>query len=233
MKITGFEKISLVNFDTEISATIFLAGCNFRCPFCHNFEFVVIDDDTKLESYSKEEVLSYLNKRKGLLSAVVVSGGEPTLSPDLEDFLIEIKNMGYRIKLDTNGTKADLVISLLERKIVDYVALDIKNSLDMYPITVGLDNINLDGFIKLVNYLINHNYGYEFRTTLIGNFHTTESIKNMAKFLKGAKKLFLQKFEMSDNVPDRSLYPVEKENALEFKRILESTIECVSLRGYD
>lgn len=232
MRITGFEKISLVNFDTEISATIFLAGCNFRCPFCHNFEFVIYDEET-LEHYSKEEVLEYLNKRKGLLTAVVVSGGEPTISRDLEDFLIEIKKLGYRIKLDTNGMKADFVISLLERNIVDYIAMDIKNSLDKYPITVGLENIDTEPIVKLINYLINNNYGYEFRTTLIGNFHTIESITSMSKLLKGAKKLFLQKFEMSDNVPDRSLYPVEKENALEFKRILESTIECVSLRGYD
>lgn len=232
MLITGFEKISLVNFDTEISATIFLAGCNFRCPFCHNFEFVVYNED-ELEHYTEEEVLSYLEKRKRLLSAVVVSGGEPTISSDLEEFLVKIKNMGYRIKLDTNGIKVDFVISLLERNIVDYIAMDIKNSLDMYPKTVGLKSVNTNSITKLISYLISHKYGYEFRTTLIGNFHTKESIEDMSLMLKGAKRLFLQKFEMSDNVPDRSLYPVEKENALEFKRILEKTIECVSLRGYD
>ncbi|MBP5342307.1 anaerobic ribonucleoside-triphosphate reductase activating protein [bacterium] len=232
MLITGFEKISLVNFDSEVSATIFLAGCNFRCPFCHNFEFVIFDEDY-LEHYTMEEVISYLKKRRGLLSAVVVSGGEPTINSDLEELLSKIKELGYRIKLDTNGLKGEYVISLLERGLVDYIALDIKNSLDMYPKTAGLKSLDTSGLVKLIEFLKSNDYGYEFRTTLIKNYHTKESIEEMAKLLKGGKKLFLQKFEMSDNVPDRTLEEIKKEDALEFKHILESSIMNVSLRGYD
>lgn len=232
MTIIGFEKISLVNFDNEVSATIFLNGCNFRCPFCHNFEFVVpTGEDFKI--YSEDEILDYLKKRSSLLSAVVISGGEPTCSKDLKDLITKIKALGYKIKLDSNGSNPDTVINLFEEGLIDYVAIDIKNSIKEYGNTIGLKNYNTSSVEKMVNYLINGSYDYEFRTTLIDGYHTTESIKDMALWIKGAKRLFLQKFEDSEYVPNKTLKPVEKKNALEFKRILDEYIDNVSLRGYE
>ena len=140
--------------------------------------------------------------------------------------------MGYKIKLDTNGTNPDLVIDLLENNLIDYVAIDIKNSKEKYNETVGLTNLNIKPIEKIVDYLINHNYDYEFRTTLINNYHSIESITSMGKWLNGAKKLFLQKFVMSDNVPNKDLKEVTKEDATKFMNILSKTIENVSLRGY-
>ena len=231
MLYTGIQKLSLVDFDTEVSTTIFTGGCNFRCPFCHNFEFVVFDKDT-LETIKDEDIYNYLLNRKKFLTAVVITGGEPTINKDLKDAIIKIKEMGYKIKLDTNGTNPDLVIDLLENNLIDYVAIDIKNSKEMYNETVGLTNLNIKPIEKIVDYLINHNYDYEFRTTLINNYHSIESITSMGKWLNGAKKLFLQKFVMSDNVPNKELKEVTKEDATKFMNILSKTIENVSLRGY-
>ena len=232
MIIIGFEKISLVNFDNEVSATIFLNGCNFRCPFCHNFEFVVPTGED-FKTYTQEEVLDYLNKRKGMLSAVVITGGEPTCNKDLKDFIIKIKALGYKIKLDSNGSHPDMVIEFFKEGLIDYVAIDIKNSKEDYSKTIGLKNYDTVNIEKMVSFLLNNNYDYEFRTTMMDGFHTVESITKMGEWIKGAKRLFLQMFEDSEYVPDKSLRPVEKEKALEYKNILEKYVDKVSLRGYD
>ena len=232
MIIIGFEKISLVNFDNEVSATIFLNGCNFRCPFCHNYEFVVPNGES-YKTYEEEEILDYLRKRVGLLSAVVITGGEPTCNKDLKDLIIKIKNIGYKIKLDTNGSHPDIVIDLFKENLIDYVAIDIKNSRKEYSKTIGLKDYDTSNIENLVSFLLTNNYDYEFRTTIMDNYHTAESIKEMGEWIKGCKRLFLQKFEDSEYVPDKTLKPIEKKNALILKHILESYVDQVSLRGYD
>ncbi len=233
MIITGFNRISLVNYDTEISATIFLGGCNYRCPFCHNFQFVVKGDE-EIEEIPKEEVLEYLEKRKHLLSAVVITGGEPTLSPDLKEFIKEIKNRSnLKVKLDSNGSRPEVIKDLFNEKLIDYVAIDIKNSLDMYSVTVGVSGFKTDGIEETVRFLLNSEYDYEFRTTIMKPFHTKESIERMSSWIKGAKRMFLQKFEMTSNVPSRDLSEVSKEEANEFVSVLKKNINVVSLRGYE
>ena len=232
MIIIGFEKISLVNFDNEVSATIFLNGCNFRCPFCHNFEFVVPTGES-FKTYTEEEILEYLNKRYGLLSAVVITGGEPTCNNDLIPFIKKIKDIGYKIKLDTNGSHPDMVIDLFKNGLIDYVALDIKNSKEEYSKTIGLKNYDTSNVEKLVSFLINSDYDYEFRTTMMESYHTNSSIEEMGKWIKGCKRIFLQKFEDSEYVPNKSLKPITKEQAMIFKNILEKYTKSVSLRGYD
>lgn len=227
MDFVGLDKFSLLDYDEMVSVVLFAPNCNFRCPFCHNIETVV---DAK-ERIPFEEIIDYLKSRSNLIDAVVISGGEPTLMNDLKDKIIKIRDLGYKIKLDTNGSNPLLLKDLIESKLVDYVAMDIKNSLSKYDITSGVKgNFNL--VKESVEILKNNKVDYEFRTTLVEEFHNDESIKEMAKMLKGAKKLFLQKYVYREGVINKSLHPVDEAKANSFKKILLSSIDAVELRGY-
>jgi len=190
MIIQGLEKMSLVDYDGFVSATVFTGGCNFRCPFCHNSSLVL--DSANLPVLSVEEVLSYLKKRKGLLDGVCVSGGEPTLNKDLPDFIRNLKDIGYSVKLDTNGTNPDMIKLLFEQNLIDYVAMDIKNSQSDYAEIIGFSNYNLQNVIKSVDFLMNSGINYEFRTTLIKEFHSKQNIIDISKWIR-RKQIFLTK----------------------------------------
>ena len=218
----------MVDFEGHLCCTIFTGGCNFRCPFCQNSDLVNINN---LSQISEEKFFAHLEKRKGLLDSVCVSGGEPTLQPDLKPFLKKIKDLGFLVKLDTNGTKPELVEELVREKLVDYVAMDIKNSPRAYHKTAGTDK-NLDEIKKSVDLLKSGIVPYEFRTTLVAGHHTTKEIEDMAKWLKGADKMFLQHFVDGGTCIESGLKEVPKAEALKFKSILEKTIQQVELRGY-
>ena len=194
MIISGFQKLSLVDFDGHISATIFVSGCNFACPFCHNAGLV----NGSEPQISESEVLEYLSKRFGLLDGVCVSGGEPTLYPDLPKFISKLKSIGYLVKLDTNGTNPEMVKYLVENKLVDYIAMDIKNSEDNYNKTIGKD-YDFGKIKTTIEYIINCGVDYEFRTTLVKSLHTFEDIQKIEKLIACAKKYYLQKFVDSGN----------------------------------
>ena len=228
MRIFGLEKLSLVDYGSYACAVVFTGGCNFRCPFCHNSGLVEQETNELLES----EVLDFLRKRYGLLDAVVVSGGEPTMQADLPDFLAKIKDIGYKVKLDTNGTNPDMLNYVIHKGLVDYVAMDIKNSFENYPKTTGLKNLNTDNIKHSLEILNSSNIDYELRTTIVKELHQSDDIKAMAKELKGAKKLYLQQFVDTDSCINRGLNPVSKEIASEWKEILSTTIDSVELRGY-
>ena len=230
MAIKGFQKLSLVDYDGYISCTIFLGGCNLRCPFCHNSSLVV-GKLNENEDISFESILKYLDKRKGVIQAVCVTGGEPTVTSNLKEMLLEIKKRGYFIKLDTNGTNYFVLKDLLEQKLVDYVAMDVKNSLTKYNLTTDT-NIDANMIKKSIDLLINSNYEYEFRTTLVDEFHKEEDIKEMSELLKGAKKLYLQKFVSNENCINSSLHEVNVDKANQFVLMLNKNIENVYLRGY-
>ena len=168
MKIFGLEKLSMVDFEGHLCATIFTGGCNFRCPFCQNSDLVNI---TNLSQISEEEFFAFLQKRRGVLDSVCVSGGEPTLQPDLEEFLRKIKELGYLVKLDTNGTKPELLKELIEKSLVNYVAMDIKNSPSAYSKTAGTSE-HLAEIKTSVSLLKTNIAPYEFRTTLVAGHHT-------------------------------------------------------------
>jgi len=231
MLISGIQKISLVDFDNEVSTTIFLAGCNFRCPFCHNFEFVVFNKD-ELQTLDKDEVLKYLESRKSLLTGVAITGGEPTLYPDLIDFIKDIKAMGYKVKLDSNGTNPEMIKYLFENNLIDYLAMDIKNQYLKYELTTGCA-VDIDKIKESISFLINSNYNYEFRTTLIENYHNESDIIEISNMIKGSRKYVLQKFQLSNNVPNKDLKPINEKDALKYKDILSITIKEVILRGYN
>ena len=218
MLITGFEKISLVNFDTEISATIFLAGCNFRCPFCHNFEFVVYNED-ELEHYTEEEVLSYLEKRKGLLSAVVVSGGEPTIWDDLIPFIKKVKEFKLDIKLDTNGYNPAMLKEIIDNNLVDYIAMDIKAIPDKYMKVIN-KKIDFNKILESIDLIKKSNIKYEFRTTIMKDVHDKKDIIKILKLI-GDSKLYLQNFQYTDVVKDKNIKSFSRDELLKLKEELK------------
>ncbi len=229
MKINGLEKLSMVDFEGHLCATVFTAGCNFRCPFCHNADLV---ECKNLSEISEEEFFSFLSKRKGLLDAVCISGGEPTLQNDLTLFIKKIKALGFLVKLDTNGSNPILLKELIDNKLIDYVAMDIKNSQEKYILTAGKGFYALEDIKKSVEILKQNKIDYEFRTTLIKNHHETKDIENIAKWLNGADKMFLQCFVDSGNCLEDGCEKIDKQVAQDFKNILAKTIKNVSLRGY-
>lgn len=231
MDFAGLQKISLVDYEGKVACTLFTAGCNFRCPFCHNSDLVIYAKNVNYIPFN--DILDYLNKRKGMLDAVVISGGEPTLMPDLKEKLHEIKKLGYKIKLDTNGRDPDLIKELVDLNLIDYVAMDIKNSISGYSKTIGLENYDTSKILESINYLLSGAVDYEFRTTLVREFHRDEDIKNIAKMIQGAKRYYLQEFKNSGHCIDSSLHEVPLSDAIRFKSILLPYIKEVYLRGYE
>ena len=229
MEFVGIEKLSLVDFDGKISCILFTQHCNFRCPFCHNSTLVIGNNNPEIPF---QDILSYLKKRKGILDGVVISGGEPTLMMDLEDKIRQIKELGYAVKLDSNGTNPQVIKNLYEKGLIDYVAMDIKNCEKGYPQITGVSNLDISKIKKSINYLMNSGINYEFRTTLVKEFHDEQSIEELGQLIKGAKKLFLQKFIASENCIQSGLHEVDEDQALKFKEKLTHYVDEVSLRGY-
>lgn len=228
MDFVGIDKFSLLDYDENVSVVIFAPTCNYRCPFCHNGDSVLGSNF----SIPFEDILSFLKSRVGLIDAVVVSGGEPTLMNDLEEKIEKIKELGFKIKLDTNGTNPDVLNKLLRKNLINYIAMDIKNSEDKYAETVGVTNPLMDKIKQSISIIMNSGIDYEFRTTLVAEYHTKESIEEMGQLIKGAKKLFLQKFVDREGVIKKGLHPVEEVWASSYKDILSNYVSKVELRGY-
>lgn len=223
----GIEKLSLVDFDGYISCTLFTSGCNYRCPFCHNSPLI-----EEQPSLNMEEILNYLSVRKKMLDAVVITGGEPTLHKELPNVIKQIKDLGYIIKLDTNGTNPKMLKELIDKNLIDYVAMDIKASSNCYSLVTGVINPFLDNIKESINILKTSNINFEFRTTLVKEFHSLDSINEMKELVSGSKKLYLQKFVLRDTCLNQKLHELDLETANTYKSILEEVVEKVSLRGY-
>lgn len=228
MNFVGISKLSLLDFPGRMSAILFTRGCNFRCPFCHNGLTLL---DNSAEEIPFDDILSFLKKRVGVLDGVVISGGEPTLMPDLKEKIIEIRKLGYLIKLDTNGTNPDVVEDLINLKLIDYIAMDIKNTIEKYDLTTD-SNVKKLNIMRTINLIKDSGVEYEFRTTLVKEFHSREDMIKMGELLKGSKALYLQQFKISDGVLNKNLHPVDEDLAKEYKSILENFISKVELRGY-
>lgn len=197
MKLAGLQKLTLLDFPGIMAAVVFTAGCNFRCPFCHNASLVEGSNDDFL---STDEVLKFLKLRQGILEGVVITGGEPLLHKDIDTFIKEIKNLGYKVKVDTNGTNPTLLKRLVEQKLVDYVAMDIKHSPLEYEKAVGTNNFSMTAVEESKEFLLSDKIDYEFRTTIVKGIHTKEGIINLAKWIEGAKRYYLQHYKASDGV---------------------------------
>lgn len=200
-----------------------------RCPFCHNASLVThIDTDNII---STEEVLDYLKKRQGILEGVCITGGEPLLQPDIKEFIAEIKNLGYSVKLDTNGTFPEKLKELVNEGLVDYVAMDIKNSKAKYKETTGISDLDLSKIEESVDFLINGNVDFEFRTTIVNEFHTVDDIQDIVVWLSGAHKYFLQNFVDSGDLIGQDLSPVTLDTLKEMREKATEIIPNVEIRG--
>lgn len=228
MDFVGIDKFSLLDYDENVSVVLFAPTCNFRCPFCHNGQSVLENN----LAIPFDEILDFLKTRTGLIDAVVVSGGEPTLMNDLVTKIEKIKELGFKIKLDTNGTNPDVLRELLRKNLLNYIAMDIKNSEDKYVETVGVTNPLLSKIKESISIIMNSGIDYEFRTTLVAEYHSKESIEKMGELIKGANKLYLQKFVDREGVIKKGLHPIEEVWALSFKEILLGYVKQVELRGY-
>ncbi len=231
MQLFGMEKLSLVDYDGFVAATVFTGGCNFRCGFCHNAALVV--DSENLDILPESEVFSYLKKRKGIVEGVCVTGGEPTLNRDLPEFCEKLKKLGYSVKIDTNGTNPDMVKSLSENGLADYFAMDIKNDRENYAKIIGFDKYDTRNVEKTVDFFLSGGTDYEFRTTLISEYHHAENMAKISEWIRGAEKYFLQRFKSGDYCMSQNLSPVETAEAKAFADIVKPFVKSVKLRGYD
>jgi len=228
MKISGFQKMTLLDFPGKVACTIFTAGCNFRCGFCHNAALVThIDNDNE---FSEQEVLSYLSKRKGILEGVCITGGEPLLQSGIEDFLRKVKDLGFLVKLDTNGSFPKKLKNIVENGLVDYVAMDIKNSREKYNLTADC-TVNIDDIEESIAFLMSGAVDYEFRTTVVREYHNIEDIRAIGEWIKGADKYFLQNFVDSGDLIKNGLSSVSSTELYKMQEILRGFVVKTEIRG--
>ena len=228
MNIAGYEKLSLQDYPDHMSSIIFTQGCNMRCPFCQNSTLIPLDAENLID---EKEIFEYLDLRKNVLNGVTISGGEPTIQKDLKHFISLVKQLGLDVKLDTNGTNFNILKELIDEKLIDYVAMDIKNLPNKYGKTSGVENINCDNIFKSIKLLKENKVDYEFRTTIISEFHTLEDILEIVKIV-GDSKYYLQNFNMSNYVLDKSLTEISNEKLLLWNQVLKK-YENVHIRGIE
>ena len=234
MNIVGLQKLTLLDYPGRVACTVFLGGCNFRCPFCHNSQLLGFDTAPVMDT---EELLAFLESRKGILDGVCITGGEPTLQPDLPALLRRIKAMGYNIKLDTNGYRPEVLQAVVQEGLVDYVAMDIKNSPGQYGCTAGLKNLDRARLEASIRFLMEGHTDYEFRTTVVEPLHSEESVSAMCRWLlsigngRKAKQLFIQPFVDRQTVPTAGLQAPSADQLASFVDLLRPCAETVTLRG--
>ena len=231
MRISGLQKLTLLDFPNLVACTIFLPGCQFRCPFCQNSSLVT--DITSENEIDEAEIFKYLKSRVGIIDGVCVTGGEPTLQSDLKDFIKKIKDLGFKVKLDTNGYNPYILKELLDQSLLDYVAMDIKNSINKYGETCGIKSLNIENILSSIKILKECNIPYEFRTTVIKEFHTKEDFIEIAKLIKGVKTYYLQGYRDSDTCIKPGFHAYSREELNYFVDILKKEGINTDIRGVD
>lgn len=229
MNIGGIQRLSLLDYPDKTCCTIFTVGCNYRCPFCHNAS--IIRNCVPENRILQEAVIEFLKRRKGLLDGVCITGGEPLLQDQLERFIREIKTLGFLVKLDTNGSLPGKLKQLLQTGLVDYVAMDIKNSPDAYGRTMGFSNYNLDPIKESVDLLLSNIVPYEFRTTAVRQLHTNKDMLAIAQWINGAEHFYLQNFVDSGDVLESGLSGFSREEMQDFQELIRPITSSVELRG--
>ena len=221
MILGGLQKLTLIDYPGKLAAIIFVSGCSFRCGFCYNPELVLPEKIKEHPKISEDFIFDFLKERQGMLEGVVITGGEPTIQRDLPDFLKKIKNLGYSVKLDSNGSNPEMLKELIDKKLIDYIALDIKGPREKYQKITGAE-VDLEKIKKSVELAKNSNIDYEFRSTILPIVHTKEDIVNMAKWISGAKVYYLQQFR-----PEKTLDPkYEKYKPFSQEQLKEIQKEC-------
>lgn len=229
MNVQGYQKLTLLDFPEHVACTVFTGGCNLRCPFCHNASLVL---NPREGANLEEEVLSYLAGRKGILEGVCITGGEPLLQPDLSDFVKRVKNMGYSVKLDTNGSDPDALAKLLSTGMIDYVAMDIKSSPEGYEAAIG-KAFPIERFQRSAEIIRSSGIPHEFRTTLVKGIHRTKDMDGVGKWLAGEEKYFLQGFVDSGNLLGEGFEAFSAEEMQEFLRVIRKYVPTAKLRGQE
>jgi len=228
VKIYGLQKLTLLDYPGHTACTVFTGGCNFRCPFCHNAGLVTeIDPAATME---EDAFFKFLAKRQGVLDGVCITGGEPLLQPDIRDFIEKIKNDGFRVKLDTNGSFPDTLKSLIDARLLDYVAMDVKNAIDKYSRTAGV-TVDTAAVEKSIDLLLEGRVDYEFRTTVVKELHTEEDIEKIAARIRGAKRFFLQNFVDSENLIGEGFSAHSPENMERMRLRATPYVQDTALRG--
>ncbi|MDM8213355.1 anaerobic ribonucleoside-triphosphate reductase activating protein [Enterococcus hirae] len=223
----GIQKLTLLDFPGHTACTLFTQGCNYRCPFCHNAGLV----EGKERVIPAGEILEFLAKRKGLLDGVCLTGGEPLIHPELHDFIREVKAQGFLVKLDTNGSFPDVLERLVHENLLDYVAMDLKNTPEKYPQTTGMKKEDLEPIEESIHFLLRGEVPYEFRTTVVREFHTKEDLVKMAHWIADADKYFLQAFVDSGNLIQPGLSGYAENELKELLAAVQTVLPQTQLRG--
>lgn len=229
MSIHGLNKLTLLDFPGKVAATIFLGNCNFRCPFCHNRD-LVLDPESQPVIYA-EEILAFLKKRQGILDGVCITGGEPTLYSGLESLIRQIRDLGFAVKLDTNGYRPAIVKDLVSKNLLDMVAMDIKSSPEGYPQATGIRHLDTDPIRETARFLMEGHVPYEFRTTVVKELHSQSTFEAIGQWISGCSAYYLQAYKDSDTVIHRGFHSNTKEELEEYRQLLLKTIPVVGIRG--
>ena len=230
MLISGLQKLTLLDYPGAVACTVFTGGCDFRCPFCHNAPLVL--PERLAEDTNEDEVLAFLQKRRGILDGVAVTGGEPLMHDDIDGFLEKIKNLGYKIKLDTNGSFPQRLERIVGAGLVDRVAMDIKNSPEEYGRTIGVPGFDISPIERSKNFLMSCGVDYEFRTTVVKGLHTKESLLGAAKWIAGAKEYYLQQFKDSgDVIAIDGLGPYDEKGMRSLCEAVREFVPAAAVRG--
>lgn len=229
MKIHGLNKTTLLDYPGHVAATVFTGGCNFRCPFCHNKDLVLCPEGQPL--IAETEVIDFLKKRKGIITGVCITGGEPTLQPDLKEFLVKVKGIGLKVKLDTNGYRPEIIKEIISDGLADYVAMDIKSCQAGYGEAAGREDIDVTPIQESVSYLLEGRTEYEFRTTIVKELHTEETMEEIGKWICGCRVYYLQSYEENKNVICQGFHACTKEELTAYKKVVNSYVQNVEIRG--
>lgn len=230
MKICGLQKTTLLDFPGHVAATVFTGGCNLRCPFCHNSELLGNDAPP---AFTEEEIFRFLSRRKGILEGVAITGGEPTLQPDLRNFILRVRELGFLIKLDTNGTQPDVLKALCSDGLIDYVAMDIKTCKERYPAVAGIPSVNMASIEESMDFLKGGSVPYEFRTTVVKELHSAADFEKIGPWIAGCPNYYLQNFIDSENVLKPGFSSCSREELLSYLQIVRPWVGQASLRGVD
>ena len=229
MEFHGFQKLTLLDFPGKTACTLFTGGCDLRCPFCHNADLVLHPEAAP--TVGEAEILAYLERRRGVLDGVAITGGEPLLHPELAPFLRQVRGMGFAVKLDTNGTYPLRLRTLVEEGLLDYVAMDVKASPAAYPAVVGIPNYNTERIAESIRFLLTDAVDYEFRTTVVREFHDLAGMEALGQWIRGAKRHYLQAFKDSGALIGAGLSPVPKSEMLQMREIMLQYVQACEVRG--
>lgn len=232
MNICGLQKLTLLDYPGRTACTVFLGGCDMRCPFCHNYELAV---GAVSPVMTDEELMAFLDKRRGILDGVVFTGGEPCLHPDIPELIAAVRDKGFLIKLDTNGLHPELLSEMFSQKLLDYVAMDIKNSRAGYAETAGIagERMDISAVMRSIELIMQSGVEYEFRTTVVKELHEGSDFHDIGQMIRGAERYFLQSFTDRDTVPVRGLHSPDPSDLARYAEIMGAYVREVHIRGVD